>query len=66
LNQAIAGAIVVLLRAKHKEVIYELKPVLDDLLKFGFYISTDICHEVLLLAGGYTRRNIYKDGHKKV
>jgi predicted nucleic acid-binding protein len=47
----ITGTIGVLLRAKHDGVIDEIKPILDDLLKFGFYISDCVCRDVLRLAG---------------
>ncbi|MDR3331443.1 MAG: DUF3368 domain-containing protein [Synergistaceae bacterium] len=54
LNLNVTGTIGVLLRAKAEGIIIDIKPVLDDLIQFGFYISDDICKEVLRLAGEMT------------
>jgi predicted nucleic acid-binding protein len=50
LGLTLTGTIGVLLRAKENGLIDMLKPVLDDLLKHGFYISDDVCIEALRLA----------------
>ena len=47
----ITGTIGVLLRAKHDGILSAVKPALDDLLEFGFYISADVISDVLRLAG---------------
>jgi predicted nucleic acid-binding protein len=51
LSLTVTGTVGVLLRAKHDGIINEIKPVLDDLIQQGFYISDDVLHEVLCLAG---------------
>jgi predicted nucleic acid-binding protein len=51
LNMNVTGTIGVLLRAKAEGIIIEIKPVLSDLIQFGFYISDDVYKEVLRLAG---------------
>ena len=47
----ITGTVGVILRAKHDGVIDSVKPLLDDLQKFGFYISDNVINEALKLAG---------------
>ncbi|MDR0453737.1 MAG: AroM family protein [Deferribacteraceae bacterium] len=44
------GTIGILLRAKSEGVIDCLKPILDNLLRFGFYVSDETSREVLRLA----------------
>jgi predicted nucleic acid-binding protein len=51
LNLNVTGTIGVLLRAKAKGIIIEIKPILNDLIQFGFYISDDVRQEVLRLGG---------------
>jgi predicted nucleic acid-binding protein len=51
LNLTITGTMGVLLRAKARGILTEIKPVLNDLIRFGFYISEDVCRDVLRLAG---------------
>jgi predicted nucleic acid-binding protein len=50
LGLSVAGTMGVLLRAKENGDINTLKPVLDELLEKGFYISDDIYRKVLQLA----------------
>ena len=49
LDIKITGTIGVLLKAKEKGIIKELKPYLDRLIENSFYISDDIYNEVLEL-----------------
>lgn len=46
----VTGTVGVLLRAKRSGVINKVRPVLDDLIGFGFYISEDVCQKVLDIA----------------
>jgi predicted nucleic acid-binding protein len=50
LKLTVTGTIGVLLRAKSNGVIKAVKPVLDDLIRCGFYLSDDVYREVLRLA----------------
>ncbi|MDR1979022.1 MAG: DUF3368 domain-containing protein [Synergistaceae bacterium] len=50
LNLNVTGTVGVLLRAKRDGVISEIRPVLDDLIQFGFYISDNVYGDVLRLA----------------
>jgi len=51
LGLTITGTIGVLLRAKQDGIIKELRPYLKDMIQYGFYISDNVCREVLRLAG---------------
>ena len=51
LNLNLTGTIGVLLKAKQENVIEQLRPVLGELLERGFYLSDQVCAEVLELAG---------------
>jgi predicted nucleic acid-binding protein len=51
LDLTVTGTVGVLLRAKRDGIINEIRPVLDDLVGQGFYISDDVFREVLRLAG---------------
>jgi predicted nucleic acid-binding protein len=51
LNLTVTGTIGALLRAKQQGIINEIRPVLDNLVQQGFYISDDVFREVLHLAG---------------
>jgi predicted nucleic acid-binding protein len=51
LNLTLTGTIGVLLRAKERCIIPEIKPILDDLRSVGFFISENICREILKVAG---------------
>jgi predicted nucleic acid-binding protein len=51
LHLTVTGTVGVLLRAKQDGIINEIRPVLDDLVRQGFYISDDVFREVLRLAG---------------
>jgi predicted nucleic acid-binding protein len=50
LKLTITGTVGVLLRAKSNGVIRAVKPILDDLIGCGFYLSEDVYREVLRLA----------------
>jgi len=50
LNLNLTGTIGVLLKAKKEKVIEQLRPVLDELLKNGFYLSNEVYTQVLELA----------------
>jgi len=54
LGLTITGTVGVLLRAKQKGIIKELRPYLDEMIRFGFYVSENVCQEVLRLAGEVT------------
>ena len=45
------GTLGILLKAKKKGLIKELKSLLNELLKRGFWISTELCNAVLKEAG---------------
>jgi predicted nucleic acid-binding protein len=47
----ITGTVGVLLRAKSSGIISEVAPMLNKLVSDDFYISDEICREVLRLAG---------------
>jgi len=47
----VTGTVGVLCRAKQNGVINSIKPLLDDLCGFGFYISDNVFKEALRLAG---------------
>jgi predicted nucleic acid-binding protein len=51
LGLTITGTVGVLLRAKSAGIIESVSPVLDELIESGFFISGDVCNEVLRLAG---------------
>ena len=51
LNLTVTGTVGALLRAKRENIINEIKPILDDLIRCGFYLSDDVLHAVLRLAG---------------
>ena len=51
LGLTVTGTAGVLLRAKESGIIKELRPVLDELIHTGFYISNNVCREILQLAG---------------
>ena len=51
LGLTITGTVGVLLRAKQGDIIKELQPYLQDMVRNGFYISEDICQKALCLAG---------------
>jgi predicted nucleic acid-binding protein len=50
LKLTVTGTVGVLLRAKGSGVIKAVKPILDDLIACGFYLSNDVYKEVLRLA----------------
>ncbi|MDR1481740.1 MAG: DUF3368 domain-containing protein [Synergistaceae bacterium] len=54
LNLTVTGTVGVLLRAKRDGIINEIRPVLNDLVRQGFYISDDVLREVRRLAGEIT------------
>jgi predicted nucleic acid-binding protein len=45
----LTGTVGVLLRAKSLGIISDVAPILDSLIKNGFYISDSVCREVLRL-----------------
>ena len=47
----VTGTIGVMLRAKSEGIIESIKPLVNDLLDFGFHISDDVVNEALKLAG---------------
>ena len=51
LGLTITGTIGVLLRAKSAGIMKEIAPVIDALIQNDFYISDEVYHEVLRLAG---------------
>ena len=51
LNLNITGTVGVLLRAKSSGVIGEIKPILDNLVQDGLYLSNDVYITALRLAG---------------
>ena len=53
----ITGTLGILLRAKDSGIINELRPILNDLVSTGFYISDDVRDEVLRIAGELRRKN---------
>ena len=46
----VTGTVGVLLRAKSNGIIETVKPILDDLIQCGFYLSDDVYRELLRLA----------------
>ncbi len=50
LGYTITGTIGVLLKAKSSGALEEVRPVLDDMIRCGFYISGDIYRKALSLA----------------
>jgi predicted nucleic acid-binding protein len=46
----VTGTIGVLLRAKENQLIKEIKPILNDLIKNGIYISQELYEHILMLA----------------
>jgi predicted nucleic acid-binding protein len=51
LNLTVTGTVGALLRAKRDSIVNEIKPILDDLIRRGFYLSDDVFRAVLCLAG---------------
>ena len=51
LNLNLTGTIGVLLKAKQENMIKQLRPILDELLEQGFYLSDQMYADVLELAG---------------
>ena len=45
----ITGTLGVLLKAKQIDMISSIKPILDDLINSGFWVSTEIYQQVLAL-----------------
>jgi predicted nucleic acid-binding protein len=50
LRLPVTGTVGILLRAKSNGIIKSVKPVLDELIQNGFYISNSVCREILALA----------------
>ena len=46
----LTGTIGVLLKAKKEKIIEHLKPLLDEIIRNGFYLSDNIYQEVMILA----------------
>lgn len=53
LGLKITGTLGVLIKAKEKEIIKEVKPLIDDLIRKGIYIDDKIYRKVLELTGEY-------------
>jgi predicted nucleic acid-binding protein len=54
LNLTVTGTVGVLLRAKHTGIVEEIRPLLERLIRTGFYVSDSVCREVLRLANELT------------
>lgn len=50
LGLSVAGTVGILITAKRKGMISELKPMLEDLKKHRYYLSENIYNEALILA----------------
>ena len=57
LGITITGTLGVLLRAKDLDIVKEVRPILNDLIQTGFYISDDVRDEVLRIAGELRHEN---------
>lgn len=47
----VTGTMGVLVKAKQKNIISEVRPILDDIVRKGFYISDKVIQSVLKIAG---------------
>ena len=54
LGLKITGTIGVLLRAKQDGIIKDLRPYLNEMIRYGFYVSENVYQEVVRLAGEVT------------
>jgi predicted nucleic acid-binding protein len=50
LNITITGTVGVILQAKNKGIIPRVKPILNDILSNGFFLSEQVRREILILA----------------
>jgi predicted nucleic acid-binding protein len=50
LNITITGTVGVILQAKNKGIIPRVKPILDDMISNGFYLSEQIRRDILIVA----------------
>lgn len=51
LDFKVTGSLGVLLRAKEKGIIRKVRPLMDDFLENGIYISDKLYHDILDIAG---------------
>jgi predicted nucleic acid-binding protein len=50
LNITITGTVGVILQAKNKGIIPRVKPILDDIISNGFFLSEQVRREILIVA----------------
>jgi predicted nucleic acid-binding protein len=50
LNITITGTVGVILQAKNRGIIPRVKPILDDMISNGFYLSEQIRRDILIVA----------------
>lgn len=51
LGLTVTGSIGVLIKAKNQGIISEVKPLLDEIIKNGFFVSNKVYNDILKLAG---------------